>query len=76
MSQLIVRNVGEQVVRALKRRAARHGRSAEAEHREILRAALAEEADSASFKAFLASIPDVGVDQDFVVERDLPRQAL
>jgi plasmid stability protein len=76
VSQLIVRNVGEQIVRALKRRAARHGRSAEAEHREILRAALTEDADGASFKAFLASIPDVGADQDFVVERDLPRQTL
>lgn len=76
MSQLIVRNVGEQIVRALKQRAARHGRSAEAEHREILRAALTGDADSASFKAFLASIPDVGADQDFVVERDLPRQTL
>lgn len=74
MSQLVVRNVGEEIVRALKRRAARHGRSAEAEHREILRAALSEDAESGSFKAFLASIPDVGADEDFVVERDLPRE--
>lgn len=37
MAQLTVRNVDEQVVRALKRRAADHGRSAEAEHREILK---------------------------------------
>ncbi len=42
MAQLTVRNVNEQVVRALKQRAAAHGRSAEAEHREILRAALIE----------------------------------
>lgn len=40
MSQLTVRNVQEQIVRALKLRAAAHGRSVEAEHREILRAAL------------------------------------
>lgn len=40
MAQLTVRNVNEQVVRALKRRAADHGRSAEAEHRDILRKAL------------------------------------
>ena len=33
MGQLIVRNVGQEIVGALKRRAARHGRSAEAEHR-------------------------------------------
>ena len=73
MSQLIVRNIGEDIVRALKRRAARHGRSAEAEHREILRAALSDEAERDSFKAFLASIPDVAVDEDLVVPRDLPR---
>lgn len=75
MSQLIVRNVGEDVVRALKRRAARHGRSAEAEHREILRTALSADAESASFKTFLTSIPDVGADEDFAVERDLPRES-
>ncbi len=42
IAKLTVRNVSEQVVRALKQRAAVHGRSAEAEHREILRAALLE----------------------------------
>lgn len=40
MAQLTVRYVDEQVVRALKRMAADHGRSAEAEHRVILRKAL------------------------------------
>lgn len=73
MRQLIVRNVGDEIIRALKRRAARHGRSAEAEHREILRTALTEDVERASCKSFLASMPDVGTDQDFVVERDLPR---
>ncbi len=33
MAQLIVRNIEDTLVRALKVRAARHGRSAEAEHR-------------------------------------------
>lgn len=42
MTQLTVRNINEQLVRALKRRAAAHGRSAEAEHREILRSVLLE----------------------------------
>lgn len=37
---LHVRNVDEELASRLKRRAARHGRSAEAEHREILRQAL------------------------------------
>ena len=73
MGQLIVRNVEQAVVRALKRRAVRHGRSAEAEHREILRAVLADEIAAGSFKEFLASMPDVGHDDDFVIERDYPR---
>jgi plasmid stability protein len=75
VSQLIVRNIGQDIVGALKRRAARHGRSAEAEHREILRSALREDLERGSFKAFLASMPDVGADEDFLVERDLPRPA-
>lgn len=36
MAQLLVRDVDEDLVAALKRRAASHGRSAEAEHRAIL----------------------------------------
>ena len=42
MAQLTVRNVSAAVVQALKRRAAANGRSAEAEHRELLRSALLE----------------------------------
>ena len=73
MSQLIVRNVGEEIVRALKRRAARHGRSVEAEHREILRDAVRADAERSSFKVALASMPAVGEDADFAVPRDMPR---
>ena len=40
MASLSVRNVPEEIVRALRVRAARHGRSAEAEHRLILAQAL------------------------------------
>jgi antitoxin FitA len=76
LGQLIVRNVGQEIVGALKRRAARHGRSAEAEHREILRAALREDVERASFKVALASMPDVGADEDFEFEHDLPRPSL
>ena len=46
MAQLIVRNLDDDLVARLKRRAAEHGHSAEAEHREILRQALAEECRS------------------------------
>ena len=42
MAQLIVRNVTRQIVLALKQRAAANGRSAEDEHREILRETLLE----------------------------------
>ncbi len=38
---LHVRNLNDDLIARLKRRAARHGRSIEAEHREILRRALA-----------------------------------
>jgi len=40
MAQLTVRNITDHLVAALKQRAGGHGRSAEAEHREILRRAL------------------------------------
>ena len=47
MSQLTVRNIPEGIVRALRVRAARNGRSAEAEHRLILAQVLQE--DGADF---------------------------
>ncbi len=40
MATLTVRNLDDTIAQALRVRAAEHGRSAEAEHREILRAAL------------------------------------
>jgi hypothetical protein len=73
VKQLIVRNVEDEVVRALKIRAAEHGRSMEAEHREILRATLASHAGEQSFKDWMGSMPDVGEDDDYAVPRDLPR---
>lgn len=44
-ASLHVRNLDPDLIRRLKQRAARHGRSAEAEHREILRQALASETE-------------------------------
>jgi plasmid stability protein len=41
MGNLHVRKLDDDLIARLKRRAARHGRSTEAEHREILRQALA-----------------------------------
>lgn len=57
MSQLIVRNLDPIVVTALQRRAAANGRSAEAEHREILREALLIDAEADAFKKWLLAIP-------------------
>jgi plasmid stability protein len=47
MAQLVVRNLDEKVKARLRQWAARHGRSMEAEVRDILRAAVADEGDSA-----------------------------
>lgn len=64
MANLLVRDVDEALVKALKQRAGKHGRSAEAEHRAILAAALAR-TRRRSFAQVLASMPDVGEDRDF-----------
>ncbi len=63
-TNLIVRNVDEDLVLALKQAAAAHGRSAEAEHREILRAVL-QRPPRRSVAEVLASMPNVGEDADF-----------
>ncbi len=73
MSQLIVRKLDQEIVHQLKLRAARNGRSAEAEHREILRQSLAPE-PRRSIKDILLSMPDVGEDGDFERIRDTGRE--
>lgn len=73
MAQLIVRNIDASLVQRLKERAARNGRSAEAEHREILRAALTVGDARPSFVEFLMTMPDVGDDEDFARAIDYPR---
>ncbi|HPA02366.1 MAG TPA: plasmid stabilization protein [Chiayiivirga sp.] len=64
MSSLIVRNVDDAIIQALKSRAARHGRSAEAEHRALLADALLN-TRRRSLAQVLAAMPDVGEDADF-----------
>ena len=68
MAQLMVRNLTEDLVKALKRRAAKHNRSAEQEHREILEAAL-KGPRRRGIAEVLSSMPNVGEDQDFVREQ-------
>jgi len=64
MGTLLVRGVDEATLLALKARAGAHGRSTEAEHREILAAALTRPRRR-SFAEVLASMPDAGTDADF-----------
>jgi antitoxin FitA len=73
MPSLIVRNVSVEVVRALKQRAAAHGRSAEAEHRELLQQAL-QAGRQVSFKEYLLAMPEVGTEADFKVKRPKARR--
>lgn len=74
MGQLIVRNVEDELIRALRIRAARKRRSAEAEHREILREALARQRKRKPLKDMLLGMPAVGEDSDFDRMSDLGRK--
>ena len=65
MAQLIVRNLDEEIVTRLRQRAAKHRRSTEAEHREILREVLLPPRRRSSLKEHLLAMPDVGTDRDF-----------
>jgi plasmid stability protein len=73
VAQLIVRNIDEEIVRALRRRAVEHGRSAEAEHRLILEEALVARSEG-SLKDLLLAIPSVGTDRDFARDRGRGRR--
>lgn len=73
MAQLLVRDIESEVVRELKVRAARHGRSAEEEHRQILREALRPAGPVQSLKDLLLAMPDVGEDRDFERPKDRGR---
>lgn len=58
MATLTVRSLDDDVVRALRIRAAEHGRSAEAEHREILRLALTDAPQSSPRAAAAARLAE------------------
>jgi antitoxin FitA len=64
MANLIVRNIDESIVKALKKRASLHGVSAEAEHRKILEQVLLQPKKK-SLAEVLIHIPDAGNDSDF-----------
>jgi plasmid stability protein len=70
---LHVRNLEDELIARLKRRAARHGRSAEAEHREILRQALATETDP-SFESLAAELRKLTAHRNQTPSEDLLRE--
>ena len=70
---LHVRNLDDELIARLKRRAARHGRSAEAEHREILRQALVTEAES-SFDQLAAELRKLTKDRKHTPAEVLMRE--
>ena len=72
MKQLVVRNLDEHLVQVLKLRAAAHGVSMEAEHRDILAKALLQPAKR-SFAQVLARMPNVGEDKDFTRVKESAR---
>ena len=70
---LHVRNLDDELVARLKRRAARHGRSAEAELREILRQALSLEPEP-SFEELAAQLRRLTADREQTPSEDLLRE--
>lgn len=77
MSQLIVRNLEEKVVRKLRLRAAADGVSMEEEHRRILREALLGRTSPGTLVDYLLAIPSAPADEPrglFDRQRDLPRE--
>lgn len=70
---LHVRNLDDDLITRLKRRAARYGRSAEAEHREILRQALAGEGEP-SFEELAAELRALTADRHHTPSEVLLRE--
>ncbi|MBC7637490.1 MAG: hypothetical protein H7251_18045 [Acetobacteraceae bacterium] len=75
MGQLIVRNLDTSIVRALKQRAARAGRAAEAEHRAILEQVLRPETESFADAAarLRARTPPQSSNSADIIRRDRDR---
>lgn len=72
---LHLRNLDEDLIARLKRRAARHGRSVEAEHREILRRALCVEAEAETeFETLAAELRELTRQRPQTPSENLLRQ--
>ncbi len=74
MAQLIVRNLEQALVRSLKKRASEHGVSMDDEIRRILADALLADAPTRRrrFWEMLSAMPDVGEDEFFERDRNIP----
>ena len=68
MAELILRDLEESLARKLEERAARHGVSAEEEHRRILRESLLQTGSKSSLEDYLLSIPPRGEGNPLEVE--------
>ncbi|MGA8656060.1 MAG: hypothetical protein WB586_07900 [Chthoniobacterales bacterium] len=65
MAQLLVRDLEEEVVQALRHKAATEGTSVEEAHRRLLRSVLLSRKRSKTFKEALLQMPDDGDDSIF-----------
>ena len=74
MGSLSVRNLDDDLLARLKRRAARHGRSAEAEVREILRRTLSSETDI-DFDSLAAELRALTAGRRHTPAEDLVRES-
>ena len=74
MAQLLVRDLEEEVVQALRQRAAEEGTSVEEAHRRLLRSFLLHKKPSKTFKEALLEMPDDGDDSIFQRVERKPRK--
>ncbi|HEX5325180.1 MAG TPA: hypothetical protein VFW75_00790 [Acetobacteraceae bacterium] len=75
MGQLLVRGLDDRLIRSLKERAARNGRSVEAEHRAILEVALGSPAQTFAERAarLRARLPPSTLDSTDLIREDRDR---
>ena len=76
MAQLLVRNLEEELVQALRQKAAEEGTSVEEAHRRLLRNVLLSNKTTKTFKEALLEMPDDGDDEILARLRRKPRKVL
>jgi antitoxin FitA len=76
MAQLLVRDLEDAVVQALRQKAAEEGTSVEEAHRRVFRLALLSNKPKKAFKEFLLEMPEGGDDGIFDRQRSQPREVL